>query len=306
MNTRSRLTALMLGLLLLLSPITSLAETSPSATPPQAVMAETAEPGEEPDMEEEEPTPNPDDEGNEGNEGTEAAPEMTAVPFATMPPLEKDDMPMPNPDAKAEAVVTAMDGVSLYVQPSLESDALQTLAAGSVVTLLKLNFAWSRVQSAGAEGYVPTHALSFGYGSPQPGLAKVTAPGGKLTLRADMTTKSKALGTIPSGRAVILLARGETFSLVRFEGKEGYALTVHLKEMPASTELGTLTQVHSLTEDRVANVRVRSAGDRKGREYTKIRAGLHVVVLEYADGWAMVEAEGYHGYMMEDYLKPAQ
>lgn len=220
----------------------------------------------------------------------------------TLAPALKDEIPKPDPDVKAEAIVTEPSGTALFGLPAMESPVLAQLEAGSVLALLRLGISWSRVKSGETEGWVPTYTLSFTYGSPQPALALVAAPGGKLTLRAEMTTKSKALGTVPSGRAVLLLAKSEPFSLIRHESLEGYVLTAHLKEEAAAHDLGTLTNVVSVDPAREANVRLRAEPSRKAAVYTTVKSGNQVVVLEIKDGWARIEFEGFHGYMMEEYL----
>ena len=225
------------------------------------------------------------------------------TPAPTLPVTADKDMPAPNAEAKAEAIVTAEEGTAMFEFPSHESSIKSQIASGTVVTVKALGLSWTKVESAGQEGYVPTYTLSFGYGSPQPGLAVVIAKGGKLTLRQKMTTKSKALGSIPSGRAVVLLAKGKTFSLVRHEAKEGYVLTAHMKEMFPENNLGTLTQVVAAEGKTTANVRLRAEADRKAPYYTSIKSGNSVVVKGIENGWASVEYEGYHGYMMDEYLK---
>lgn len=228
---------------------------------------------------------------------------VSPPPFAELPLTEADQMPAPGEAAKAEAIVTAPTGADLFELPSHGSAILTHLEAASVLELLTLGRSWSKVSSAGKEGWVPTLALSFAFGAKQPNLAIVTAPLGKLTLRAQMSTKAKALGTLHSGRAVLLLAKGKTFSLVRHEGKEGYALTAHLKEVAPRAELGIYTQVISVVTTREANVRLRADAARNAPVYTSVKSGLYVVVLGTEEGWAQVEYEGYHGYMMADYLK---
>ncbi len=230
---------------------------------------------------------------------------VTAIPAPgpAQVPLSGEEMSKPNPEAKAEAIVTEPEGMALFELPAQESSILAHTEAGSVVALMRLGLSWSRVKSGETEGWVPTYALSFAYGSPQPALALVSAPGGKLTLRADVTTRSKALGSVPSGRAVLLLAKGDPFSLIRHEDLEGYVLTAYLKEESVRRELGTLTNVVSVDPTREANVRLRALPSRRGAVYTTVKSGSQVVVLDVKDGWAQIEVEGYHGYMMEDYLK---
>jgi uncharacterized protein YgiM (DUF1202 family) len=226
------------------------------------------------------------------------------TPVPTLPVTADKDMPAPNDQAKAEAIVTEEAGTAMFEFPSHESAIKAQIASGTVLTVKALGLSWTKVDNAGQEGYVPTYTLSFGYGSPQPGLAMVIAKGGKLTLRQKMTTKSKSLGSVPSGRAVVLLAKGKTFSLVRHDAKEGYVLTSHLEEMTADTDLGTLTQVVPAKGKTTANVRLRAKADRKANYYTSIKSGSFVVVKGIENGWAKVEYEGYHGFMMEEYLKP--
>ena len=298
MKTMKKLAALLLALLLLLSVGVS-AVTEDDAQPEDAqVQEDMEEAGEGEEAEAPDTT-----EETASTQETVAAPEEARKPYATMPPVKREDMPKPNADAKAEAIVMNQAGTALFELPAHESAVLSQLDAGSVLTLVFLGQTWSKVKTPGHEGYVPTQDLGFAFGDVQTGIAIVVAPGGKLTLRAEMTTKSKALASIKSGRAVLLLARGDNFSLVRFEGKEGYVLTAHIKEVEPSASLGTYTLVKSLDEKREANVRLRAEPKKNATEYTKVKSGLSLVILDTKDDWSQVEYEGYHGWMMSDYLK---
>lgn len=279
--------------------------------PALAQGEDTADPQEEMTVQEEtapEPAGEAEDPGAAGP-APAGGPEQTApeedaaLLFVPLPITDKKDMPKPGTDIKPEAIVIAPEGIAMFELPTHESSILMNLDAGAILTLRVLGQTWSILSLGEEAGYVPTRALNFAYGSVQPNIAIVTAPGGKLTLRAEMTTKSKALATIPSGRAVLLLAKGETFSLVRHEDREGYVLSEHLKEVPVNTRLGTLTRVVSIVPEREANVRLRAQPNRNAAEYTKVKSGNYVVVLEIQDGWALIEFDGYHGYMMKDYLK---
>lgn len=294
MKKINRVSAFLLALIMLFSAtLTVFAETA----------EDTASVSEEPltVLEEVQPTEMVEENLEEPEADTEAA--AIPVPYATMAPMEKDQMPKPDPDARAEAIVIDPSGIALFELPAHESAVLVHLDAGSVLSLTTLGQTWSKVSSAALEGYVPTYTLSFAYGTAQPAIVLVTAPLGKLTLREEMTTKSKALATIPSGRAALMLAKGDPFSLVRFEGREGYVLTEHLLEVQPNRNLGRYTQVISVDTSREANVRLRGETSRNGPVYTKVKSGNYLVVLETNDGWARVEYEGVHGYMMEEYLK---
>lgn len=256
----------------------------------------------------------PDSEGTavvtpvEASPDPEAAPEEEAAeaspsPNAAMPVTAKEDMPKPGTDVKAEAVVVNAEGLTMYDVPSLAGAEVTRLEPAAVVTLLILGQTWSKVQSGASSGYVPSRDLNFGFGTSQPALALVTAPNGKLTMREEMTTKSKALLTVRSGQMVLLLAKGETFSLVRVQDKEGYMLTQHLKEVPVSQEMGEYTKVISLDDKREANVRLRAEPNKNAVVYTTVKSGNSLVVLDRQEDWARVEYEGFHGYMMSDYLQ---
>lgn len=292
MTSFRRVSALLLAALLLLNlPFALMEETAPGAETPQ----ETTQVSEIP---EEAVTP-----VEPPAETEETAEEAAAPAFSPLPLMKNADMPKPGIEVKAEAIVIRAEGTTLFELPAHESAILARLDGGTVLTLAILGQSWSRVKVQGQEGYVATKDLSFAFGSSLPNLAIVTAPGGKLTLREEMTTKSKALVSIPSGRAVLLLAKGEVFSLVRFEDKEGYVLTAHLEEVPAGQLLGQYTQVVSLTAEREANVRLRAQPKKNATVYTTVKSGNSVVVLGIENDWAQVEYEGFHGYMMAEYLK---
>lgn len=310
MTPRKRILSLILGLFFLLSSIPALtegqalgdssgqpteaSETIPGDAGEEASEGTTEETTEETTetstMEDSEAVPSPD-------------PEPTPRPFAALPTTAKKDMPKPNPDAKAEVFLTQRQGSDLFELPSTESALLHHLPAGSVLELMILGRTWSRVKAGNQEGWLPTTALSFGLGDSQPNLAIVTARGGKLSLRSQMSTRSKALDSIKSGRAVLLLAKGEVFSLVRHGKLEGYVLSAHLEEMPLGQVLGLYTGVVSIVSDREANVRLRAQPKRNATAYTTVKSGNSVVVIDIKDDWAQIEFEGYHGYMMAEYLK---
>jgi len=288
-----RLTALLLSLALLVTLFAMPALAEDAAVTEQSPAVTEEQPAE----------PRPDEPVPAAEESPAPGPSASPAPAATLPILPRDQIPQPNADAKAEAVVTEPGGVALFELPASESAVLSQLPEGSVLGLVILGNPWSKVKHGELTGYAPTYALSFGYGSPQPVIALVAAPGGKLTLRAEMATRSKALASIRSGRAVLLLARGETFSLVRHEGREGYLLTQYLREVAVGRDMGLLTGVVSIEPSREANVRLRAEPSRKGAVYTTVKSGQSVVVLDIQDGWARIEYEGYHGYMMAEYLK---
>jgi len=272
-------------ILALLLPILPLSTSAQEGEPPAA--AETTTPT---DQDGEQPEDSP-------------PPAATAQPFATLPLTDKAQMPTPAQEPSGEVIVIAPEGAGFFELPDHGSAMLEHLEAGAVLQLKLLGQSWSQVTLGEATGYVPTQALSLAFGASQPVLALATAPLGKLTLRAEMSTRSKALATVRPGRAVLMLARGEVFSLVRHEGQEGYLLSAHLVQVPVRDNLGTYTQVVSLVETREANVRLRAEPAKNAAVYTTVPSGQFVVVLDIADGWAQVEYQGYHGYMMADYLK---
>ncbi len=288
---RRKYTALLLSLLLLV-------------TASLPVLAEDAA-SEEPQTEDTaivtplEPSPAPE---AEAAEETEAAEEATPAPRATLPVTPNKDMPKPGTDVRAEAVVVNAEGLAVYDVPSLSGTELAKLEPATVVNLVILGQTWSKVQSGAVTGYVLSNALNFGFGTTQPSLALVVAPNGKLTLREEMTTKSEAILTARSGQIVLLLAKGETFSLVKVLDKEGYMLTQHLKEVAVNEEAGEYTLVISIDKNREANVRLRAEPNRNAAVYTSVKSGNSLVVLAVEDDWAEVEYEGYHGYMMSEYL----
>ncbi len=248
-----------------------------------------------------ETTPMPADSGMP--EATAEPVEVTSpAPRMTRSPIPEADMPLPGADGVTVAIVTDLNGAALFEMPSTESAVLTMLNPAQVTNLVILGVTWSQVEADAVTGWVPTYQLGFTFGSPQPAIAVVTAPGGKLTLRAEMSTQSDALGTAYSGHAVLVLAKSEDFSLIRFEGKEGYVLTRYLREEFPGQNLGALVPVISVDPSRDANVRLRAEPSRQAATYTTVPSGSRIVVFEREDGWARVEWEGHSGYMMEDYL----
>ena len=148
-------------------------------------------------------------------------------------------------EAEPYARVTTQEGsLNLRSRASSGAKVLCTIPRHQVVEVLSKGAIWTEVRYAGEIGYVKTEFLTFLAGAaatdappapqtptplpgiitdlPEPQAARVTAAEGSVPLRGAAESGAAVLAVILRGEYVLLMARGEEWCRVQYEGQTGY------------------------------------------------------------------------------------
>lgn len=238
-----------------------------------------------------------------------------------------------NGTQRAEVITENGTGtVNLRQSASTSAKLIDRLTVGTVVTVLSDDGSWCRITCSQGEGYMLSDFLKYldaveeapseeetnDEDSPQdeneteneeyePQRAVVNTEFGALNMRAQAKAGSKVLTTIPKGTEVIVLAKGDVWTAVRYGSYDGYVMTAYLQfeneaeiPMPPASDGNVILSAKVITPSGTLNLR---ALPRTGSEilerippYTVLR-----VQERYAE-WSMVEYLGITGYVMNAFL----
>ena len=146
-----------------------------------------------------------------------------------------------------------------------------------------------------------------------------------LRLRDEASTDGEVIDAFPRGTKVKILKKGDTWTKVRVDGKEGYMMTCYLaysKDTPEeekSGETGKNSSSKSSSSSKADKKEKTSSGstmyimkgvklilrtkaDGDSDVITSFRGGTKVSVLKKGKYWSRVEIKGYEGYVATEYL----
>lgn len=214
------------------------------------------------------------------------------------------------------ATVTIPDGsgtVNLRQTASTSGKILAKLRHGTQVTALSNDGSWCYVQANGLHGYIMTSFLTLGSTAAPPAAPEDTPlqPGEteavvqcaepSLPLYAAASTASSIITTIPRGASVIVTQRSTPFSLVRYSGLTGYALTASLS-FPGDQQQQTILGYARVTTVS-GSLNMRAQPQAGSRILRTIPRNVLVGVLSYGDTWCRVLYESDIGYVMRSFLR---
>ncbi|MEG2315923.1 MAG: SH3 domain-containing protein, partial [Clostridia bacterium] len=230
------------------------------------------------------------------------------------------------------ATVTANDYVNLRSAGSMDASVLSTAPKGAILTVFSVSGAWAHVQYCATTAYVHTNFLSISSSYPSgvvssgSATATVSAEEGinEVSLRASASTNAAVILSIPVGAEVSVSSDDGSWSVVVYQGTNGYLLSANLSysgesldpnqpnegggtdgggtdgggtEPPAP---GTETKAIVTTESGSLNMRAEpKAGS---LVVTTIPRGTEVLVTSIGEAWCGVRYNGYTGYVMASFL----
>lgn len=187
---------------------------------------------------------------------------------------------------------------------SAEESAMAEVSIG--VKVLSLGLTESAVMDQMYDEFtIPTDQLIFADGvDAAHRIAVIHAPrSGSAALRDKSSTSGKKLESCMTGRIVPVLEYGEDFSLVRYEGTEGYVLTDALTFFTGGqTPLGEGTLHLKGKTDGRDEVNIRTTASASSARVASWQTGLTVTVLSHEGLWYAVEHEGWYGFVHQQYL----
>ena len=152
---------------------------------------------------------------------------------------------------------------------------------------------------------IPTDQLIFADGvDAAHRIAVIHAPrSGSASLRENADGSGKKLEACATGRIVPVLAVGEGFTCVRYEGREGWVMTEALQFFPGGGEiLGKGTLHIKGNTDGEKEVTIRTTASTSSAKVAAWKTGLTVTVLSHNGGWYAVEHDGWYGYVHQQNL----
>ena len=126
-----------------------------------------------------------------------------------------------------------------------------------------------------------------------------TVKGGGLNLREKASLEAKVLGQYWTGTWIEILEKGDEWSKVKVNGKEGYMMTKFLKLAAAEKTLYVRTNTG-------IGLNLRCAPSLKAQIITSFPIGTAVTVIQRGTGWYKVKVGGKTGYMSSKYLASAK
>lgn len=122
-----------------------------------------------------------------------------------------------------------------------------------------------------------------------------TVKGGGLNLRQTASLEAKVLGQYPTGTWIEIVEKGDTWSKVKVDGKDGFMMSKYLT-MNAS---GTTMYVRTNTG---IGLNLRKGPSMNSEIITSYPIGTEVKVLKKGNGWYQVQVGENTGYMSSKYL----
>ena len=119
--------------------------------------------------------------------------------------------------------------------------------------------------------------------------------GGSLNLRKDASLQSTVLGQYATGTWMTVIEKGDEWSKVTVDGKEGYVMSKYLSDSSVESTLYIRTNTG-------ANLNLRNAPAMTGDILGSYKPGTAVTVLTKGSGWYKVSLNDTIGYMASRYL----
>ena len=196
------------------------------------------------------------------------------------------------------------DGSNVVKSQNASQTDTQASEGGTSVGIVELGRTSSKIQYQGKTVSVSTSDLTFSENVPEnKKLATIYAPRtGKASLRQTASSKGTLLKNCKAGTIVSVLAIGNGYTRINYKGTVGYIKTACLKFYgdSESTAQGVLSYKGNTGGGTTVNVRNTPKGD--SAKVAEWRTGTEVTILSHANGWYEIEANGMHGYVMDEFL----
>ncbi|MDR0897147.1 MAG: SH3 domain-containing protein [Oscillospiraceae bacterium] len=197
--------------------------------------------------------------------------------------------------------------------PDYTATIKTTLPVGTQVAITRIDGDWYGIQAGGCTGYIHKNFLCMLPSAPVQPVAPVMpiAPitpnativtnGSGLNLRADASTDSAILISIPNGTRVQVLTHGAIWSRVQAGAWTGYMYSKYLQFDGMPKTEGYAATVKNPKAKQLLNLR--PLPDTSSESLGLYPNGTAVTVLGVGTQWHRVNVDGVEGYMMAKYLK---
>lgn len=203
--------------------------------------------------------------------------------------------------------------VNMRKKPSTSSDILQTLNAGTKVTIYGTSKdGWFKVKCKGKTGYISKEYIVSDPSKVEVEKRVAYAKTG-VNLRKEPSTDSDVVKTLDAGTKVMIYGKSKDgWFRIRSKGEFGYVKKEYIvsskSKVESSSQNDTPARTTYLNEgDRITltqSVNIRTSmsetADRVGLAY---QGDVVTVIMSYAEGWTKVSWNGQTGFAKTEFLK---
>lgn len=196
------------------------------------------------------------------------------------------------------ATVSAEES-ALLALPIEGAEAVLPMKNGDALTVNVLGTSYCEAVVGDAKGYIATADIAFDVlnGEPTHLMVIDCSPTnqyhGRITLRTEASTKSKAIRKLEKGCIVLVLGTEGSMTHIALPDTEGYVTSKHLSDVEPA-ESWRIAYV-----DPGVNAWLR-LDSRSGKNWMicRLAPGTPVQFISNPNGWATVEVAGYRGRML--------
>lgn len=205
-------------------------------------------------------------------------------------------------DAAEEYALTATvtaEEAALLVLPIAGAEAVLPMKTGDALTVTVLGTSYCEATVGEASGYIATADIAFDVMDGEPTRLMVIdcSPTnqyhGRITMRTEASTKSKAIRKLEKGCIVLVLEDVGDMTHIVLPDAEGYVVSKHLDDIEPAKKW----RIAYVDPGVNAWLRLDS---RYGKNWMicRLAPGTPVQFISNPNGWAEVEVAGYRGRML--------
>ena len=200
------------------------------------------------------------------------------------------------------ATVTAEES-ALLALPIADAEAVLPLVQGDALVVTALGTSYFEAAVGEVAGYIATADVAFDIlnGEPTHLMVIDCSPTnqyhGRITMRTEASTKSKAVRKLEKGCIVLVLGTEGDMTHIALPDTEGYVVSKYMDEVePAAS-----WRIAYVEEGVNAWLRLDSRSGKNWR-ICRLEPGTPVQFISNPNGWASVEVAGYRGRMLANNL----
>ena len=196
------------------------------------------------------------------------------------------------------ATVTAEES-ALLALPLADAEAVLPLVQGDALVVTALGTSYCEAAVGEVAGYIATADVAFDIlnGEPTHLMVIDCSPTnqyhGRITMRTEASTKSKAVRKLEKGCIVLVLGAEGDMTHIALPAAEGYVVSKYMDEVEAANSW----RIAYVEPGVNAWLRLDS---RSGKNWMicRLEPGTPVQFISNPNGWAVVEVAGYRGRML--------
>lgn len=200
------------------------------------------------------------------------------------------------------ATVTAEES-ALLALPIADAEAVLPLVQGDALVVTALGTSYCEAAVGEVAGYIATADVAFDVlnGEPTHLMVIDCSPTnqyhGRITMRTEASTKSKAVRKLEKGCIVLVLGTEGDMTHIALPDTEGYVVSKYMDEVEAANSW----RIAYVEPGVNAWLRLDSRSGKNWR-ICRLEPGTPVQFISNPNGWAVVEVAGYRGRMLANNL----